>query len=249
MVDLAGHVAIVTGAERGIGRAIALHLARCGTKTIIDYYADRQAAQEVVDEISTGGGIASAIQADVRRSEQVDALVKAATNTYGRIDILVNNAGVVRWGPIIRLRDEDWDFVLDTNLKGTWNCCRAVARQMIKQRYGRIINVTSAAGIIGQAANSNCSAGKAGVIGLTKALARELAPKKIAVNAVAPGIIDAGMSSEISPEILADLIKLIPYGETGKAEDVANAVTFLASDNASYITGHSLTVDGGMTMD
>jgi len=248
VIDLTGRVAIVTGAERGIGRAIALQFGYCGATVVINYYSDVQAAEQVATEITAAGGIASTTQADVSKTDQATALVKTAVNRYGKIDILVNNAGVSRWGLIVRLTEEDWDVVIDTNLKGTWNCCRAAVRHMIKQRYGRIVNITSAAGLIGQAANTNYSASKAGIIGLTKALAREVASRKITVNAVAPGIINAGLTSEIPPDDLGKLMMMIPFGEMGKAEDIAHAVTFLASDSASYITGHVLAVDGGMAM-
>ena len=248
MGQLDGRIAVVTGASRGIGRGIALELARSGATVVINYNSSADAAQEVVVAIEDDGGIAMAVQADVGDIEQATALIKAATDTYEKIDILVNNAGVTRDGLIMTMKEEDWDTVLDTNLKSAWNCSKAAARAMMKKRYGRIINITSVSGIAGQGGQTNYSASKAGLIGLTKSLAKELAPRSITVNAVAPGFIDTDMTAALGDEMLQQVDAAIPLGHRGSVEDVAYAVAFLASDQAAYITGQVLSVDGGLVM-
>jgi len=245
---LANRVAVVTGASGGLGRAIALALAAEGAAVIVHYGKNAAAADEVVAAIRAGGGQAISHQADVSAAEAADALIKAAVDAFGRVDILVNNAAINRDNLLLRMKVEEWDAVLATNLRGAFNCTRAVARPMLKQRYGRIINIGSAAGILGNAGQANYSAAKAGLIGFTKAVARELASRSITCNVVAPGAIDAGMLDELSEEQRTALLNQVPLGRLGKPDDVAGAVVFLASDRAEYITGQTLAVDGGMTM-
>jgi 3-oxoacyl-[acyl-carrier protein] reductase len=248
MGQLDGRVAVVTGASRGIGKGIALELARGGATVVINYNSSADAAQEVVAAIEADGGVAQAVQADVGNLEQATALIKMATDTYEKIDILVNNAGVTRDGLIMMMKEEDWDTVLDTNLKSAWNCSKAAARAMMKKRSGRIINITSVSGIAGQGGQTNYSASKAGLIGLTKSLAKELAARNVTVNAVAPGFIDTDMTAAISEEMLQQVDEAIPLGHRGSVEDIAYAVAFLASEQAAYITGQVLSVDGGLVM-
>lgn len=247
-MSLAGKVAIVTGASRGIGRAIALRLAAQGAKVVVNYQKSAEAAAQVVDAIRAAGGEAVAVQANVGKFDQAHALVKAATEAFGRVDIVVNNAGTTRDNLIALLKEEDWDVVLDTNLKSAWNMAKAVARPMMKQRYGRIVNITSVSGLAGQGGQSNYSASKAGMIGLTKSLAKELGARNITVNAVAPGFVPTELSSTTPPEMQEIMLKMTPLGRYGTAEDIANAVAFLVSDEASYITGQTLSVDGGLVM-
>ncbi len=248
MSQLVDRVAIVTGASRGIGRGIALELARRGATVVVNYMSSATAAESVVAEIQGAGGRATAIQADVSNFEQASRLIEAVVNLYGRVDILVNNAGTTRDALIMRMKEEDWDTVINTNLKSAWNCCKAVVRPMMKQRYGRIINITSVSGIAGNEGQSNYSASKAGMIGLTKSLARELASRTITVNAVAPGFVATDLTANLPANIAERLNEHIPLGRWGTVEDVAYAVAFLASDEASYITGHVLSVDGGLVM-
>lgn len=248
MFQLADRVAVVTGASRGIGRGIALELARRGATVVVNYVSSAAAAESVVEEIQQAGGKAMAVQADVSDFEQANALIQAAVDAYGRVDILVNNAGTTRDALIMRMKEEDWDTVINTNLKSAWNCCKAVVRLMMKQRYGRIINITSVSGIAGNEGQSNYSASKAGMIGLTKSLARELASRTITVNAVAPGFVATDLTANLPANIAERLNEHIPLGRWGTVEDVAYAVAFLASDEASYITGHVLSVDGGLVM-
>jgi 3-oxoacyl-[acyl-carrier protein] reductase len=245
---LDGKVAIVTGASRGIGRAVALRLAREGAKIIVNYAGNHAAAQKTVDEIKVVGGEAMLFQADVADAQAVGELVKAATAAYGRIDILVNNAGITRDNILALMKEEDWDAVIATNLKGIFNCTKAVAKVMIKQRAGKIINMTSVIGIAGNAGQTNYAAAKAGVIGFTKSAAKELAARGITVNAVAPGYITTDMSAAMPEQAKAELAKSIPLSRLGKPEDVAETVLFLASDAANYITGQTINVDGGMVM-
>lgn len=245
---LANRAALVTGASGGLGRAIAVTLAANGAAVIVAYGKNADAANEVVATIKAQGGQAVAVQADVSTPEGAEALIKATIEAFGRIDILVNNAGIKRDTLVLRMKDEDWDRVMETNLRGVFFLCRAAARPMLKQRSGRIINMASIAGLIGNAGQVNYSAAKAGLIGLTKALARELGSRSITVNAVAPGPIDAGMVDDLTPELREAFVGQIPLGRLGAAADVANAVLFLASDQASYITGQTLAVDGGLTM-
>jgi 3-oxoacyl-[acyl-carrier protein] reductase len=248
MTQLQDRVAIVTGASRGIGRAIALELAARGAKVVINYNANAGAAQSVVDAIHEAGGVAAAVQADVSDETQVEALIKAAQDLYGRLDVLVNNAGTTRDNLIMRMKPEDFDFVLQTNLRSAWLCSKAVVRPMMKNRFGRIINITSVSGVIGQAGQTNYSASKAGLIGLTKSLAREIASRGITVNAVAPGFILTDLTKDLPEEIKKQLDQFIPLGRWGDVQDVAYMVAFLASDEAAYITGQVFNVDGGMAM-
>ncbi|HLA43636.1 MAG TPA: 3-oxoacyl-[acyl-carrier-protein] reductase [Aggregatilineales bacterium] len=245
---LSEQVAVVTGASRGIGRAIAIELAREGATVVINYNRSADAASEVVSAIESNGGTAQAVQADVSNLEQATALIKDTADHYGKIDILVNNAGVTRDNVIMMMQEDDWDTVLNTNLKSAWNCSKAASRAMMRKRYGRIINITSVSGIAGQGGQSNYSASKAGLIGLTKSLAKELAPRNITVNAVAPGFIDTDMTAALSEDLLAQVDAAIPLGRRGSPEDVAYAVVFLASERATYITGQVLSVDGGLVM-
>ncbi|MBW4423997.1 MAG: 3-oxoacyl-[acyl-carrier-protein] reductase [Nostoc desertorum CM1-VF14] len=247
MTLLQDKVAIVTGASRGIGRAIAIELATQGAIAVVNYASSSTAAEAVVTEITGAGGQAIAIQADVSKGDQVDALVNAVMEKFSRVDILVNNAGITRDTLLLRLKPEDWQAVIDLNLTGVFLCTRAVSKIMLKQRSGRIINITSVAGQMGNPGQSNYSAAKAGVIGFTKSVAKELATRGITVNAVAPGFITTDMTSGLNnPE---DILKYIPLGRFGQPEEVAGMVRFLAADPAAtYITGQVFNVDGGMVM-
>ena len=247
-MDLSGKKAIVTGGKRGIGRAIVELLARRGADVLM---ADRNLEEcvPVAAEISqsTGQRILPA-QVDVVDPNQALAMIELAQKEFGRIDILVNNAGVTRDTLIMRMSEEDWDIVLDTNLKGVFNCSKAVVRSMMKQRYGRIINISSVSGLAGQMGQTNYSASKAGVIGFTKALAREVASRQITVNAVAPGFVPTALTVDLPDELKESMLKITPLGRWGEPEEIAYAVAFFASDKASYITGQVLSVDGGMMM-
>lgn len=245
---LANRVAVVTGASGGLGRAIALALAKEGARVIVHYGRGAAAADEVVTAITSGGGEAVACGADVSDPDAADRLIKAALDAYGHIDILVNNAGITRDSLLMRMKPEDFDAVIATNLKGVFNCTRAVTRPMLKQRSGRIISIGSVAGIIGNAGQANYSAAKAGLIGFTKAVARELGSRSITANVVAPGPIATGMLDALSDEQRQAFLGQIPLGRLGAPEDVAATVVFLASDGAKYITGQTLAVDGGLTM-
>lgn len=246
--SLSGRVAVVTGASRGIGRAIALELARQGAAVVINYHRSPEAAQEVVAQIQAAGGQAQAFQADVASFQSSQELIKFAIDTFGGLDILVNNAGITRDTLIMMMSEEDWDAVQDTNLKSTFNCAKAAVRHMMRKRYGRIINITSVSGQMGNAGQTNYSASKAGQIGFTKALAREVAARNITVNAIAAGYIETDIWANVSDEMRQAIINMIPLGRKGQAEEIAYAVAFLASDQAAYITGQVLGIDGGMAM-
>lgn len=241
-------VALVTGGSRGIGRAICLELAEQGAKVVVNYAGSQSAAEEVVALIMEKGGEAIAVQGDVAIYADVEKLVAATNETFGRIDIVVNNAGITRDNLLIRMKEEEWDSVLNTNLKGVFNVTKAVARPMMKQRAGRIINITSVVGLIGNAGQANYVSAKAGVIGLTKSNAKELASRGITVNAIAPGYIETDMTDKLTDDVRSKLFEAIPLARLGRPEDIAHTVSFLASDRAGYITGQVLTVDGGMVM-
>lgn len=247
-LSLQGRTAIVTGASRGIGKAIALELAARGAAVAVNYLKSAESAEAVVAEITGNGGQAQAFQADVSDFEAAQGLVKSAIETFGGLDILVNNAGITRDTLIMLMSEEDWDIVLATNVKSTFNCSKAATRHMMRKRYGRIINITSVAGQMGNAGQTNYSASKAAQIGFTKALARELAPRKITVNAIAAGYIETDIWANVPAEAREMVMNLIPIGRKGEAEEIAYAVAFLASDQAGYITGQVLAVDGGMAM-
>lgn len=248
MSSLANKIAIVTGGSRGIGRGIALELAKRGATVVVNYNSNADAANDVVEKIKTDGGQAMAFKADVGQEEGANELIKAAIDTYGKLDILVNNAGTTRDNVIMLMKPEDFDTVIQTNLRSTWLCSKAAVRSMMRKRYGRIINITSISGIAGNAGQTNYSASKAGIIGFTKSLAREVASRGITVNAVAPGFVLTDLTKDLPTELTDQLNKNIPLGRWGQIDDVAYSTAFLASDEASYITGHVLVVDGGMAM-
>ncbi|MEJ9279951.1 3-oxoacyl-[acyl-carrier-protein] reductase [Ureibacillus thermosphaericus] len=248
MGKLDGKTAVVTGASRGIGRAIALELAKEGANVVVNYSGSKEKADEVVEEILKIGKKAIAVQANVADSESVQNLMKTALDEFGSIDILVNNAGITRDNLLMRMKEEEWDEVIQTNLKGVFLCTKAVTRQMMKQRSGRIINIASVVGVTGNAGQANYTAAKAGVIGLTKTTSRELASRNILVNAVAPGFITTEMTDALPEDIKNSMLSQIPLAKLGKPEHVAKAVVFLASDDAEYITGQVLHVDGGIAM-
>ncbi|NJK99921.1 MAG: 3-oxoacyl-[acyl-carrier-protein] reductase [Spirulinaceae cyanobacterium SM2_1_0] len=243
---LQGQVAIVTGGSRGIGRATALALAASGAQVVVNYARSQEAADAVVAEISQAGGVAIALAADVAQSEQVDELISQTKAKLGQIDVLVNNAGITRDTLLLRMKPEDWQAVIDLNLTGVFLCTRAVSKLMLKQKRGRIINIASVAGQMGNPGQANYSAAKAGVIGFTKTVAKELAPRGITVNAVAPGFISTDMTRDLASE---EILKYIPLGRYGEPEEVAGLIRFLAADPAAaYITGQVFNVDGGMVM-
>lgn len=248
MRKLEGKVAVVTGASRGIGRAIALKLADEGAKVVVNYSGSQAKAEEVVAMIQENGGEAIAVQGSISQTEEVTALMDAAVKTYGSLDILVNNAGITRDNLIMRMKEDEWDDVLNTNLKGVFLCTKAVTRQMMKQRAGRIINISSIVGVAGNAGQANYVAAKAGVIGLTKTTAKELASRNILVNAIAPGFIETEMTEQLPEDIKQGMLTQIPLAKLGQPEDIAKAVAFLASDDANYMTGQTLHIDGGMVM-
>lgn len=247
-MQLTGKSAIVTGASRGIGRAIAIDLAARGASVVVNYNSSAAAAQEVVEAIAAAGGKAIAVRGDVSKMEDANALIKAAIDAYGKLDILVNNAGTTRDTLLMTMKEEDWNVVMDTDLKSVFNCSKAAIRLMIRQRGGRIINISSVVGLAGQGGQANYAAAKAGVIGFTKSLAREVGSRSITVNAVAPGFIPTALTSVLTDEQKEATIKMTPLGRFGKPEEVAYAVSFLASDEAAFITGVVLTVDGGLVM-
>lgn len=241
-------IAVVTGASRGIGRAIALRLAMDGATVIVNYNGSAAKAEEVAKEITAAGGQAEAVQCNVADFESSKEFFENIIKKYGRVDILVNNAGITRDNLLMKMSEDDYDAVLNTNLKGVFHCMKHVARQMIRQKSGRIINISSVSGVLGNAGQANYCAAKAGVIGLTKSFAREAASRGITVNAVAPGFIETEMTAVLSDAVKAGATEQIPMKHFGKTDDIAEAVAFLASEKAGYITGQVLCVDGGMAM-
>ena len=248
MYNLEGKIALVTGAGRGIGRAIAIGLAKEGATVIVNYGGNEAAAQETVDSIIKDGGSAEKYKCDVSDFAAVGEMIQFVVEKYNKLDILVNNAGITKDGLMMKMSEEDFDKVLAVNLKGTFNCIRNVSRQMLKQRSGRIINMSSVVGIAGNAGQVNYAASKAGVIGVTKSAAKELASRGITVNAIAPGYIDTDMTNVLSDSVKENVLSAIPLGRMGKVEDIAEMAVFLASDKAAYITGQVISVDGGMNI-
>ena len=247
-MNLTGKVALVTGASRGIGQATAIELAKAGADVVVNFIGNEAVAQETVEKIEALGRKAIKIKANVGDADDVQAMVDEAIATFGHIDILVNSAGITRDGLLIRMKDSDWDDVLNINLKGVYLVTKAVAKLMVKQRAGRIINMTSVSGVTGNVGQANYAAAKAGVIGFTKTCAKELAARGITVNAVAPGFIETAMTDVLPEKIKEGIAATVPFGRMGQPEEIASVVTFLASDFASYITGQVLNVDGGMVM-
>ena len=245
---LKNKIALITGAGRGIGRAIAIALAKEGAEVVINYNGSEERAKEVKQTIEENGGKASIYKCNVRDFAACEAMIKDIVKEYGHLDILVNNAGITKDGLIMKMKEEDFDSVLNVNLKGTFNTIRHSARQMLKQRSGKIINISSVSGILGNVGQANYAASKAGVIGLTKTMARELGSRGITVNAIAPGFVDTEMTEVLSEEIRENACKQIILGRFGKPEDIANTAVFLASDEADYITGQVISVDGGMNV-
>lgn len=247
-MSLQGKCALVTGGSRGIGRAVCLELARQGARVAVNYAGNAAAAEETVKACQDLGAEAFAIQADVADAAACDAMVKEVLSRFGRVDILVNNAGVTRDGLMLTMKESDWDTVLDTNLKGAFQCMKAVYRPMMKQKYGRVVNLSSIVGVRGNAGQANYAASKAGLIGLTKSMAKELAARNVTVNAVAPGFIDTDMTAALPEKAREAMLASIPMGRLGQAEDVARAVAFFAGDESAYVTGQVLCVDGGMAV-
>ncbi len=247
-MNLVGKVALVTGGSRGIGRAIAVRLAKEGVDIAL-CARNTKTAESVALEVEALGRKCLVLRADVSDSEQANTLIETVLNDLGSLYVLVNNAGITRDNLLLRMKDDEWDSVIETNLKGAFNCSRAAARTLIKARSGRIINISSVVGIQGNAGQVNYASSKAGMIGLTKSLARELASRSVTVNAVAPGLVpDTGMTDELTAEVMESMLSKVPLGRPGKPEDVANTVAFLASSEAEYITGQVISVDGGMAM-
>ena len=247
-MNLTGKVALVTGASRGIGRRIAVTLAGYGATVNVNYNGSQAKAEEVVTEIEVNGGHAEAIQCNVAEFDEAKELIDKVVKSYGRLDILVNNAGITKDNLILKMSEEDFDAVLSTNLKGAFNCVKHVARQMLKQRSGRIINISSVSGVMGNAGQANYCASKAGIIGLTKSVAKELGSRGITSNAVAPGFIETEMTDVLSDDVKKSMGEQIPLKRFGQTKDIAETVAFLASDLAGYITGQVIQVDGGMAM-
>lgn len=247
-MTLTGKIAIVTGGSRGIGKAVCLRLALMGATVVVNYVSRPDAAQETVAAIREAGGTAAAYQFNVADAEQVQAAVKKIQADFGRIDILVNNAGITRDGLVAMMKEEAWDEVIDTNLKGAFNCIKAVSRPMMKQRWGRIVSIASVIGFAGNAGQANYAAAKAGMVGLTRSVARELASRGVTVNGVAPGYIETDMTRELSGEVTEKIKAEIPMNSLGSVDDVAAAVAYLVSEEARYVTGQFIHVNGGMFM-
>ena len=248
MSELSGKIAVVTGGSRGIGRAICLELAARGAAVVVNYNQSEDKARQVVAEIEAGGGAAAAMAADVGVAYHVDRLFKRVTADYGAVDILVNNAGITLDNVIMRMKPHDFDIVISANLRSAWLCCKAATRPMMRKRRGVIVNITSVVGLAGNGGQTNYAASKAGIIGLTKSLAKEVAARGIRVNAVAPGFVQTDMTAALSDELKSKAVEAIPLGRIGKPEEIAKAVAFLVSPDAAYITGQTLVVDGGMVM-
>ena len=248
MIDLNGKVALITGGSRGIGKAIAIKLASYKANIVINYTSNKEHALKVKEEIESYGVKSIVIKCDVSKSDEVNNMIEEVVKEFGQIDILVNNAGITRDGLLMRMKEEDFDSVIDINLKGVFNCTKSATKYMMKKRYGKIVNISSVVGLIGNAGQANYCASKAGVIGFTKSSARELASRNINVNAIAPGFIDTDMTSVLNENLKETMLKNIPQNRFGSPEDVANLVLFLASDMSSYITGQIINVDGGMVM-
>lgn len=247
-MSLSGKVALVTGGARGIGRATVIELAKAGADVAINYAGSEEAAKQLAAEVEGLGRKTISIQTNVADSAAVGEMVKKVIEEFGHIDILVNNAGITKDNLLMRMKEEEWDQVIAVNLKGVFNCIKAVTRQMMKQRSGRIINMSSVVGVMGNAGQANYVASKAGVIGLTKSTARELATRGITVNAIAPGFIETDMTSSLGDEVNKGILSQIPLGRMGQPEDIAKMVRFIASDEAGYVTGQIIHVDGGMVM-
>jgi 3-oxoacyl-[acyl-carrier protein] reductase len=245
LFDLTGKVALITGGSRGIGRAVSMALAAHGARVAVNYASNEAAANEVVSEL---GDAAISVRGDVSDPATGHGLVDATIQAFGRIDILVNNAGVTRDDLILRMSEEEWDAVIDTNLKGTFSVTKAAIRPMVRQRFGRIISISSVAGIVGNAGQSNYSAAKAGMIGFTKAIAKEVASRNITANVIAPGFIDTEMTAGLTDAQRQEIMRMVAVGRTGTPQDIAPAAVFLASDEAAYVTGHVMAIDGGLVM-
>jgi 3-oxoacyl-[acyl-carrier protein] reductase len=248
MIDLSGKVALVTGGSRGVGRAICIRFGELGARVAVNYHSNETAAQEVVAAIKAmgKGGDAIAVQGDVSKTDEAQKVVKATTDVFGRLDILVNNAGTTRDNLLALMKEDDWDYIINTNLKSVFNMSKAALRAMMRQKYGRIVNIASVAGVAGNPGQTNYSASKAGMIGFTKAMAKEYGSKGITVNAVAPGFIPTDLTNPLPQDIKDQMVKLTPLGRWGTVEDVSGVVAFFASDAAAYVTGQVLRVDGGL---
>jgi len=248
-MGLSGKVALITGSARGIGKAIALELANHGAKIVINDILPKNEIDKTLEEIRKSDDQAIGIRADITIFEEVESMVKEIINKFGKIDILVNNAGIIRDSLLIRMKEEDWDAVININLKGTFNCSKTVAKHMMRQKSGgKIVNISSVIGLVGNIGQANYAASKAGIIGLTKSIAKELALRNINVNAIAPGFIETDMTKRLSEKVIKDLQQQIPLKRLGTVKDIAKVVYFLVSDNANYITGQVINVDGGMVM-